>query len=52
MTAAEGYRPSRPEHPHVSDSIWKMVEECCSDPPQRMTITEVVAVLEAELDNQ
>ena len=49
----EGRRPPRPEHRHLSDGIWGMIEGCwSSDLLQRMTITKVIAVLEAELDHQ
>jgi len=44
-----GRRPARPDHPALSDGVWKMMKGCWrGNPAQRMTITKVVATLEAE----
>ena len=45
-----GRRPTRPDHPELSDRLWKTIE-CCwnADPARRKTITEVIAVLEVEV---
>jgi serine/threonine protein kinase len=46
----KGRRPVRPDHPEVSDNLWRAIEGCWKvDPAKRKTITEVVAVLEAEV---
>jgi hypothetical protein len=43
--------PSRPEHPELSDRVWKTINGCLKKvPSQRKTITEVVVALDAELD--
>ena len=43
-----GYRPTRPGHPELSDRVWRMIEGCWKDDPaKRKKVTEVVAVLEA-----
>ena len=43
-----GRRPARPNHPELSNRLWRMIEGCWKvDPTQRKTITKVVAVLEA-----
>jgi len=48
-----GRRPARPDHPELSDRVWKMIEGCWkSDPAQRKTITEVVTILEAEINTR
>ena len=45
-----GARPPRPNHHEVSDRIWSMVERCWHTvPSRRMSIEEVVGLLEAEL---
>ena len=45
-----GRRPPRPDHPELSDRLWRMIKGCWKvDPGQRKTITRVVAVLEAEV---
>ena len=48
-----GRRPSRPDHPGLSDRVWKMIKGCWKgDPAQREKITEVVTILEAEVNAQ
>ena len=47
----KGRRPGRPDHPELSDRVWKTIQGCWKgDPTQRKTIAEVVAVLGAELN--
>ena len=47
-----GYRPPRPKNHHLSDGIWEMIKRCWdSDKSKRPKITEVIAILEAELDH-
>ena len=44
-----GRRPGRPDHPELSDRVWKMIKGCWKgNPAKRKTITEVVTILEAE----
>ena len=44
-------RPPRPVHPECSDSLWVTINQCwASNPSSRMTIAEVIEILEAELD--
>ncbi|KAF9778025.1 kinase-like domain-containing protein [Thelephora terrestris] len=46
----KGHRPDRPHHPELSDRLWKTIEGCWKvNPAQRMTIAQVVGVLEAEV---
>ena len=46
-----GRRPPRPEHPELSERVWKMIEGCWKiNPAQRMVITEVVTNLDAEVN--
>ena len=46
-----GRRPPRPNHPELSDRVWKMIERSwVANPTQRMTITEVVSMLDAEVN--
>ena len=46
-----GRRPPRPAHPELSDRMWGMIKGCWEcDPSRRKTITEVIAVLNAELN--
>ena len=46
----KGRRPGRPDHPDLSDPLWKLIKGCWEgDPARRKTISEVVTVLEAEL---
>jgi len=46
----EGHRPGRPDHPELSDRLWKLIKGCWeSVAARRKTIAEVVCVLEAEL---
>lgn len=46
----KGHRPARPNHPEVSDHVWRAIRGCWKvDPGQRMSIAEVVAVLEKEV---
>ena len=48
-----GRRPPRPDHHELSDRVWRMIGDCWeSDPSRRKTITEVIAVLGAELNHQ
>jgi len=45
----KGVQPPRPDHPEVSDRMWEMMRQCWKRaPPERITIVEVVRVLEAE----
>ena len=47
-----GHRWPRPKNRHLSDGMWEMIERCWDNVPyQRPTITEVIAILEAELDH-
>lgn len=47
----EGRRAARPDHPELSNRLWKLIEGCWKhDPVQRKTIAGVIAVLEAELN--
>ena len=49
----QGRRPGRPDHPELSDRLWKLIKGCWKGRPvQRKTIAEVVSVLEAELKNE
>jgi hypothetical protein len=44
-----GRRPVRPDHPELSDRVWKMIKGSWKgDPTKRKTIAEVVTILEAE----
>jgi len=44
-----GRRPARPDHPELSDRMWKMIKGSWkANPAQRKTIVDVVAILEAE----
>ena len=44
-----GGLPDRSENPQLSDRMWKMIRRCWqSNPAERMTLSEVIAVLEAE----
>ena len=46
----EGHRPGRPDHPELSDRLWKLIKGCWeSVAARRKTIADVVRVLEAEL---
>ena len=46
----KGRRPARPDHPELSDRLWKMIKKCWDvDPARRKAITEIVAALEAEV---
>ena len=48
-----GRRPARPSHPELSDRVWEMIKGCWKgDSAQRKTMTEVVAILEAETRTQ
>ena len=45
-----GRRPGRPDHPELSDRVWKVIKGCWKDSPaQRKTMARVVTVLEAEV---
>ena len=49
----EGHRPGRPDHPELSDRLWKLIKGCWeSVATRRKTIAEVVYVLEAELNKE
>ena len=46
----KGHRPDRPDHPELSDRMWKVIKGCWkSNPTQRKTMAEIVTVLEAEV---
>ena len=48
-----GRRPPRPDHPELSDRVWEMIEGCWENiPSRRRTITEVITVLDAELNHE
>lgn len=50
-TMLRGRRLGRPDHPELSDRVWKTIKGCWKcNPAQRKTITEVVAILGAELN--
>lgn len=50
VSMLEGRRPDRPDHPALSDRLWKLIHGCWKgDAARRMTIVEVVSVLEGEL---
>ena len=47
----KGRRPGRPDHPELSDRVWKVIKGCWkANPAQRKTIAEVVTALEAEVN--
>ena len=47
----EGRRPARPDYPQLSDWVWEVIEGCWEgNPAQRITIAEVVTILEAEVN--
>lgn len=42
-------RLRQPNHPELSDQVWDMIEKCLeTEPPRRLTVAEVDAILEAE----
>jgi hypothetical protein len=44
-----GRRPARPNHPELSDRVWKMIKGCWKgNPAKRKTVAGVIAILEAE----
>lgn len=46
-----GRRPGRPDHPELSDRVWKTIQGCWKgNPARRKTIAQVVAILGAELN--
>lgn len=46
----KGRRLARPDHPEISDQLWKAIKGCWkADPAQRKTIIEIVTILEAEV---
>ena len=48
-----GRRPPRPDSPELSDRVWEMIEGCWENiPSRRRTITEVITVLDAELNHE
>jgi len=45
-----GRRATRPNNPDLSDRLWERIEACWeADPDKRITIAQVVAVLEEEV---
>ena len=47
----KGRRPARPDHPEISNRLWKTMKKCWDvDPARRKTITAVLTVLEAEIN--
>jgi hypothetical protein len=47
-----GRRPTRPDHPELPNRVWKTIEGCWeADPAKRKEIAEVVAILEAEVND-
>ena len=49
----KGRRPTRPDHPQLSDLVWKVIKGCWkSNPAQRMTIAEVVTTLDIEVNTR
>lgn len=49
----KGRRPGRPDHPELSDRVWKAIKGCWKgNPTKRKTMAEVVAILEAEVNAQ
>ena len=50
ISMLKGRRPTRPDHPELSDRLWETMESCWDvDPARRKTITAVVAAYEAEM---
>ena len=48
-TMWKGVRPPRPDHPQVTDRMWRIIEQCWERvPSKRTTIKGVVRILEAE----
>lgn len=46
----DGLRPPRPDNSELSDGVWGMINRCWEHTPsQRITISDVVSVLETEL---
>lgn len=46
----KGRRPARPDHSELSDCVWEMIKGCWKgDPTRRKSMSEVVAILEAEV---
>jgi len=46
---SNGRRPDRPDHPELSNRVWRIIKRCWKgDPTQRATMVEVVTILEAE----
>ena len=44
-----GRRPDRPDHPELTNRVWRMIKRCWKgDPTRRITMAEVVTVLETE----
>jgi len=44
-----GRIPYRPDHRELSNRLWKTMKGCWkADPAQRKTMSEVVAIIEAE----
>jgi len=47
----KGRRPARPDHPQLSDRVWKVIKGCWKgNPARRMAIAEVVTILDAEVN--
>lgn len=46
-----GRRPDRPDHPELSDRLWRTIKRCWKvKPAQRITIADIIGVLEAEVE--
>ena len=46
----DGSRPPRPDNLEPSDRVWDMINRCWEHTPsQRITVEDVVSVLETEL---
>jgi len=44
----KGRRPDRPDHPELSDHVWKVIKGCWKEnPAKRKTMAQVVTALEA-----
>jgi len=46
-----GRRPPRPDHPGLSNCVWKMIKGCWEcDPARRGTVAAAVIILDAEIN--
>lgn len=46
----KGRRPGRPDNHELSNRVWKVIKSCWEgNPARRMTMAEVITVLEAEV---